>query len=94
MWSLGYTYKFQECACVADEDRILCIQVYTPMEGVPERMSPVIPSSGKRRLHPEGSSCLDSPIDGVMGRLDGQVILKIFLVTYVVCKAAANAKPH
>ena len=76
--------KIQEHACVADEDCTLCIQVYTPMEGVPERMGPVIPSSGKRRLHTEGSLLGDSPIEGVKGQMGRQVSLNLLSGTCVM----------
>ena len=54
------------------------------MEGVPERMGPVLPSSGKRRLRTEGSPLGDSPIEGIKGHMGRQVFLNLLSGTCVM----------
>ena len=61
-------------ALQGEGQRVHHAQVFTPMEGVPERMGLPDMTSGKRRLHEGDAADGDSPIEGVKGQKGRPVI--------------------
>lgn len=68
-------------------------QVYTPMEGVPERMGAMCHSSGKRKLHGVEAGDTDSPIEGILGQQARQVCTDASLHQGLLCRQCACQVP-